>query len=123
MKIGDPFIATFVDRESRLFLELTNTAGQTLRSVEILTIFLANEEFPGAPSRAHIKFETIRSIQPGEKAAVSHRTWIDGKPVEPDRDQLGRLRVPVVGVSPHVLDISWENAEGNSRFQRITVGT
>jgi hypothetical protein len=53
---------------------------------------------------------------------VSHRTWINGKPVNDDRDQMGRLKVIAGKVSLYVLDISWENAEGKARFQRIPVG-
>jgi len=35
---------------------------------------------------------------------------------------MGRLKVIAGEVSPYVLDISWEDAEGKARFQRIPVG-
>ena len=119
----EPLNARFVEAGENVLLELTNTTDQQLKCVEILTVFLKDEETPGGgPSRAHIKFEDVRSIQPKEKVVLSHRTWIDGKPVEPHRDELERLRAVAGGVKPYVLDISWEDAEGKSRYQRIPVG-
>jgi hypothetical protein len=53
---------------------------------------------------------------------VSHRTWINGKPVDDKRDQMARLKVVPGEFSPYVLDISWQDAEGKARFQRIPVG-
>jgi hypothetical protein len=118
------FTARFVEAEpDNVFLELMNTTDQTLKCVEILTIFLKDEETPGGgPSRANIKFEAIKSIRPQEKIVFSHRTWIDGKPVALQQDQLERLQVIEGGVRPYVLDISWEDADGRSQFQRIPVG-
>jgi hypothetical protein len=43
-------------------------------------------------------------------------------PVDDARDQLARLQIVAGEFTPYVLDISWENAEGKSRFQRIPVG-
>jgi hypothetical protein len=118
-----PFIARFVEAGENVLLELTNTTAQPLKCVEILTVFLKDEETPGGgPSRANIKFQAIERIQPEERVVLSHRTWIDGKPVQPQQDQLERLRAVAGGVRPYVLDISWEDAEGKSRFQRIPVG-
>lgn len=101
-----------------------NTGDQQVRCVEILTVFLKGEETTGgdSPSRAHIKFEPVKSIQPKEKVVLSHRTWIDGKPVAPHQDKLERLKIVAGGVKAYVLDISWENADGKSRYQRIPVG-
>ena len=97
--------------------------GQTLMCVEILTVFLKDEETPGGgPSRAHIKFEPIQSIRPQEKAILSHRTWIDGRPVDPKHDQLERLKEIAGEDRPYVLDVSWEDGEGKKRYQRIPVG-
>ena len=102
---------------------MTSAADLPLRCVEILSVFLIDEETPGGgPSRARIKFEALKCIRPGEKVVVSHRTWVDGKPVEPTADLLARLEVRAGEVKPYVLDISWEDAEGKSRFQRIPVG-
>jgi len=42
--------------------------------------------------------------------------------VDTDLDQLGRLEVIASEVSPYVLDISWQDVEGKTRFQRIPVG-
>jgi hypothetical protein len=117
------FRARFIDEGSAVLLELTNECGQTLNCVEILTVFLKDEETPGGgPSQAHIKFEPIKSIQPKEKTVLSHRTWINGKPVDPAQDQLQRLKVVAGEARPYVLDISWQDEEGKTRFQRIPVG-
>lgn len=118
-----PFTFQFIDSESNILLELMNATEHTLKSIEILTVFLKDEETPGGgPSRAHIKFDAINSILPQEKAVLSHRTWINGKPVSIDHDQLARLKIIAGEVNPYVLDISWEDAEGKTRFQRIPVG-
>jgi|SRR5882724_9792796 len=118
-----PLTFEFVGTGSETVLQLTNATEQTLKSVEILTVFLKDEETHGAgPSQAHIKFEAVKSIQPKERAVIPHRTWINGKPVGTDHDQLQRLRIEADQVNPYVLDISWQDAEGKSRFQRIPVG-
>ena len=119
-----PFTARFIDEGANLLLELMNTSDQQFKCVEILTVFLKGEEGTSgeSPSRAHIKFETIKSIQPKEKVVLSHRTWMDGKPVAPHQDKLERLKAVAGEVKPYVLDISWENADGKSRYQRIPVG-
>lgn len=122
-KMDEPFSIRFIDAGEKVLLELASVADQTLRCVEILTVFLKDEDTPGGgPSRAHIKFEPIKSIQPKEKAVLSHRTWIDGKPVDSEHDQLGRLKEMADKEKPYVLDISWEDVEGKTRFQRIPVG-
>ena len=118
-----PFIFRFIDARPKVLLELTNATEKTLKSIEILTVFLKDEETPGGgPSQAHIRFDAIKSMQPKETAVLSHRTWINGRPADADRDQLGRLKVIAGEVSPYVLDISWENAHGKTQFQRIPVG-
>lgn len=122
-KAETPFSFQFIDVGSNVHLELTNVTEQTLRHIEILTVFLKDEETPGGgPSQAHIKFDAVNSIQPKEKAILSHRTWIDGKPVDSAHDQLKRLKAIAGEVKPYVLDISWEDREGKTRFQRIPVG-
>jgi hypothetical protein len=122
-KTEKPFTFRFIDEGQKVLLELTNATDQPLVSIEIVTVFLKDEETPGGgPSRAHIKFEAIQSIQPKEKAVLSHRTWIDGKPAETKHDQLKRLKIIEGEVKPYVLDISWQDAQGKSRFQRIPVG-
>ena len=119
----EPLTATIIDADSSVHLELVNTTDQTLRCIEILTVFLKDEETPGGgPSQAHIRFEAIKHLHPKETVVMSHRTWIDGKPAGPDYDQLERLKVITGKVKPYVLDISWEDAEGKSRFQRIPAG-
>src|SRR5207253_8299997 len=118
-----PFTFRFVDIGSNLALELTNATDQTLKSIEILTVFLKDEETPGGgPSQAHIRFETIDRVLPQEKSVLSHRTWINGRPADRDQDHLQRLQVIPGQVSPYVLDISWQDVEGKIRFQRIPVG-
>ncbi|MCM3903704.1 MAG: hypothetical protein ND866_18540 [Pyrinomonadaceae bacterium] len=118
-----PFISTFIGEKPKVLLELTNATEKTLKSIEILTVFLKDEETPGGgPSQVHIKFDSIKTIQPNEKVILSHRTWINGKPAGPDDDQLERLKVRAGELRPYVLDISWEDGEGKTRFQRIPVG-
>ncbi len=121
-RIAEPFTARFVESGAKVFLELTNTTRQQLKCVEILTVFLKDEETPGGPSQAHIRFDAIPYVKPQEKAVLSHRTWINGKPAGPGQDQLERLKIIAGEKNPYVLDISWEDDEGKSRFQRIPVG-
>ena len=118
-----PFTFRFVESGSSVALELMNATEQTLKSIEVLTVFLKDEETPGGgPSQAHIRFEALNSILPQEKALLSHRTWINGKPAGNDQDQIGRLTVMAGKIHPYVLDISWQDPEGKTRFQRIPVG-
>lgn len=117
------FTARFVRAEPDLVLELTNMTEQTLKSVEILTIFLKDEETPGGgPSRAHIKFGAVKSIRPKERVVFTHRTWIDGKPSDLHQAQLERLQIREGEIKPYVLDISWEDEAGRAQFLRIPVG-
>ena len=111
-----------MDTKPRMLMEITNTTASTLKSVEILTVFLKDEQGSTAPSRAHIRFDPIRSVEPNEKTVVSHRTWINGKPVSDAQDQIKRLEVVAGAVKPYVLDISWEDGDGKAQFQRIPVG-
>jgi hypothetical protein len=123
LKTTKPFLFSFIDTKSRLLLELTNTTDELLKSIEILTVFLKDEDtVGGGPSRAHIRFDAVRFMQPREKAVLSHRTWVNGRPADADHDQLERLRIVAGTVAPYVLNISWEDAEGRTRFQRIPVG-
>ena len=117
-----PLAIRFMDTKPRMLMEITNTTAKTLRSVDILTVFLRNEEGPAGPSQAHIRFGTINSVRPNEKAVVSHRTWINGMPANDAQDQIRRLEVVVGAVKPYVLDISWEDLDGKTQFQRIPVG-
>ena len=113
----------FIDAPSKVVVELTNASEKTLKSVEILTIFLKDEETPGGgPSKAHIRFDGVKCMQPGEKTVLSHRTWINGKPADADNDQMERLKLISGRANPYALEISWEDAEGKMRFQRIPVG-
>jgi hypothetical protein len=122
-RIDKPFTVRFIDAEPKVLLELTNTSDEAFKCVEILAVFLKDEETPGGgPSRAHINFDAVRYMQPKERAVLSHRTLIDGRPADPEHDQLGRLKVIAGEVKPYVLDISWENAEGKTRYQRIPIG-
>ena len=118
-----PFTFRFVDADANLRLELTNSTTSTLKCVEVLTVFLKDEVTPGGgPSQAHIRFDAIERILPAEKSIMSHRTWINGKPAATERDLLTRLQVVAGQAHPYVLDISWQDAEGKTRFQRIPVG-
>ena len=118
-----PFTFRFIDAKPRILLELENTTDRAFRSIEILTIFLKDEETPeGGPSQAHIRFDAIKSMLPKNSAVVSHRTWINGRPVNDERDQMARLKGVAGKANPYVLDLSWQDAEGKARFQRIPVG-
>jgi hypothetical protein len=117
------FTFRFVEANTNLLLELTNATDHTLKCVEVLTVFLKDEATPGGgPSQAHIRFDAIERILPTEKSVISHRTWINGKPAATDRDMLERLQVIAGEPHPYVLDISWQDADGKTRFQRIPVG-
>ena len=122
-RMEKPFTVRFIDAGAQVLLELTNTSDEPFQGVEILAVFLKDEETPGGgPSRAHIKFDAVRRIQPKAKAVLSHRTLIDGRTADPEHDLLGRLKVVAGEAKPYVLDISWEDAEGKTRYQRIPVG-
>ncbi len=116
------FTFKFVEADANLVLELTNATNGTLKCIEVLTIFLKDELTPGGPSQAHIRFDAIERILPAEKAIMPHRTWINGKPAVGERDLLPRLQMAADQPNPYVLDISWQDAEGKSRFQRIPLG-
>lgn len=117
-----PFVIRFMDTKPRVLLELTNTTEMTLKSIDILTVFLKDEGPAAGSSRAHIRFDRINSVQPKAKAVISHRTWINGTPGSEAQDQIGRLQIVAGAVKPYVLDISWEDLDGKTQFQRIPVG-
>src|SRR4051812_34734627 len=107
-----PLTVRFINAGSEIQLELMNTTDQPLKCIEVLTVFLKDEETPGGgPSRVNIKFKEIEYLHPRERAVLSHKTWIDGKPVDPGHDQLERLQVVAGEVKPYVLDISWQDTE------------
>lgn len=115
--------ARFLDTKPKVLLELTNESETTLKSVEILTIFLrTTTSLNNGHSQAHIRFDAIKLMLPQQTAVMSHRTWIDGQPANDERDQMAQLKIIEGQLNPYVLDISWENAEGKARFQRIPVG-
>ena len=118
-----PLTFRFIDGEADVRLELSNDADHALKCVEILTVFLKDVETPGGgPSQAHIRFDQVGSIRPKEQVVLSHKTWVNGKIAGADADLLARLKVINGEVKPYVLDISWEDPEGKTRFQRIPVG-
>ncbi len=117
-----PLAIRYMDTKPRMLMEITNTTAKTLKTVEILTVFLRNEESPTGPSSAHIRFDPINSVRPNEKAVVSHKTWIDGMPASDEQDQIVRLETVAGTAKPYVLDISWEDMDGKTQFQRIPVG-
>jgi hypothetical protein len=118
-----PLTFRFIDVESAVRLELSNDADHALKGVEILTVFLKDLETPGGgPSQAHIRFDAVGSIRPKENVVLSHKTWVNGKVADAGSDLLARLKVIAGEVKPYVLDISWQDPEGKTRFQRIPVG-
>jgi hypothetical protein len=118
-----PLSCRFIDGESDVLLELTNAADHALKSVEILTVFLKDLDTPGGgPSQAHIRFDSVSSIRPKENVVLSHKTWVNGKVADSNADQLARLKTVAGEVKPYVLDISWQDPEGKTRYQRIPVG-
>jgi hypothetical protein len=117
-----PFTIRFVNTKPRILLELTNTTEMALKSIEILTVFLKDQKPATGSSRTHIRFDRINSVQPKGKAVISHRTWINGTPAREAQDQMGRLEVVAGAIKPYVLDISWEDLDGKTQFQRIPVG-
>ena len=118
-----PFTHRFVNEGSNVLLELTNATKETLKRVEILTVFLKNEEAAAyGPSQVHIRFEAVDRILPSEKSIMHHTIWINGKQAGAGNDHLQRLQAIEGQANPYVLDISWQNPEGKTRFQRIPVG-
>jgi hypothetical protein len=112
----------FINGPATVLVELTNSSEMTLKSVEILTIFLKDKETPGGgPSQAHIRFDGVESMKPGETMVLSHRTWVNGKPADADHDQMEQLKLIANQVNPYALEISWEEPDGKMRFQRIPV--
>lgn len=122
MNAEKPLTVRFIDDDAHVRLELSNDADHALKSVEILTVFLKDIETPGGPSQAHIRFEAVSTIKPKENVILSHKTWVNGKIALAGADLLARLKVIAGEVKPYVLDISWEDPEGKTRFQRIPVG-
>jgi hypothetical protein len=118
-----PFTYQLVNDGSNVQLELTNATKHTYNHVEILTVFLKNEETAAAgPAQVHIRVEAVERILPSEKSIVPHTTLINREAVGADRDQLQRLQIIDGTAQPYVLDISWQDLEGKTRFQRIPVG-
>jgi hypothetical protein len=118
-----PLTLTFIDDQSKVRMELSNDADHILKGVEVLTVFLKDLETPGGgPSRAHIKFDQIDSIRPKENVVLSPQIWVNGKIADQGSDLLARLKVIAGEVKPYVLDISWQDPDGKTRFQRIPVG-
>ncbi|HEY0431916.1 MAG TPA: hypothetical protein VGC61_08845 [Pyrinomonadaceae bacterium] len=122
MNAERPLTFRFIDDNAAVRLELSNDADHALKSVEILTVFLKDIETPGGPSQAHIRFDAVNTIRPKENVILSHKTWVNGKIALAGADLLARLKVIAGEVKPYVLDISWEDPEGKTRFQRIPVG-
>jgi hypothetical protein len=116
--------ARLIDTKSRIFLELTNLTDHTLRSIEIVTVFLKDDETSTGRDAAkiHIRFDGVRTMPARQTAVLSHRTWIDGRPANSDEDQMEQLRIIAGKVKPYVLDISWKDADGKSCSQRIPIG-
>ena len=116
-----PLTFRFVDVEADVRLELNNGAEHPLKCVEILTVFLKDLE-TGGPSQAHIRFDQVGSIRAKENVMLSHKTWVNGKIADAGSDLLARLKTVSGSVKPYVLDISWQDPEGKTQFQRIPVG-
>lgn len=115
-----PLTFTYVEEGGDAHLELRNNGEEAMKSVEVLTVFL--KDLDGGPSHAHITFAEITSLRPRENALLSYKTWVNGKVVASREDLLERLKVVAGEVKPYVLDVSWQNLEGKSRFQSIPVG-
>ncbi len=120
-RLEKTFDFRFLDVGPKVLLELMNATDQTLRTIEILTVFL-KDTIGGGPSQAHIRFDAVNSMHPKERAVLAHRTWINGMPADAEHDQLERLKIIAGEGKPYVLDISWEDLEGKSHFQRIPIG-
>ena len=121
-----PFIIRFMDTKPRILMELTNTTEMTLKSIEILTIFLKDEGSAAGSSRAHIRFDRINSVQPNGKAVISHRTWINGMPASEAQDQIGRLQVVAGAVKPMSWTFPgriWRGRCSFREYQSVTRGT
>ncbi len=121
--IAKPLSFSFIEGEANVRLQLVNQTDDALKCVEILTVFLKDLETPGGgPSQAHIRFEAVGALRPRENVVLTHQTWINGKIADAGADLLGRLMTVAGEMKPYVLDISWQDSEGKTRFQRIPVG-
>jgi hypothetical protein len=66
-----PFTFRFIDTKPRILLELKNTAEIALRSIEIMTIFLKNDEHvQDGGAQTQIRFDVIKSMRPGDAAVL-----------------------------------------------------
>jgi hypothetical protein len=119
--ITKPLTFRFIDVEAGVRLELNNDADYALKCVEVLTVFLKDLE-TGGPSQARIRFDQVDSIRAKEQVVLSHKTWVNGKIAGAGADLLARLKIVSGQAKPYVLDISWQDPEGKTRFQRIPVG-
>ena len=118
-----PLTFNLIDDQADIHLELRNEADHTLKCVEVLTIFLKDVDTPGGgPSQVHISFEQVSSIRAKENVVLAHRIWVNGKVANADSSILGRLKIVAGEVRPYVLDVSWNDPDGKTRFQRIPVG-
>jgi hypothetical protein len=116
-----PLSVRFIDDEADVRMELSNDSDYALKSVEILTVFLKNIDV-NQPSQAHIRFAEVSSISANQNVIVSHKTWVNGRIADAGADLLANLKMVAGTANPYVLDISWQNSEGKTRFQRIPVG-
>lgn len=120
--IEKPLTFHLIDDPSNIRLELRNEADYALKCVDVLTIFLKDTDSPGGPSMVHISFQQINSIRPRENIVLSPQIWVNGKVASADSAVLARLKVVAGQAKPYVLDVSWQDPEGKTRFQRIPVG-
>lgn len=120
--IEKPLTFHLIDEPSNIRLELRNGADYPLKCVDVLTIFLKDTDSPGGPSMVHISFQQINSIRPQENIVLAPKIWVDGKVAGADSGVLARLKVIAGQAKPYVLEVSWQDPEGKTRFQRIPVG-
>ena len=79
-----PFTYKFVNDGSNLLLELTNATRQVLKRVEILTVFLKNDDALGwGPSQVHIRFEGVARILPAENSITQSGSMESRLPLNP----------------------------------------
>ena len=83
-----PLVIRFMDTKPRMLMEITNATTTTLKSVEILTVFLKDEQGSAAPL-ATFRFDPQIQFNK-RKGGCSHRTWINGRQRNDAQDQIGR---------------------------------
>ena len=116
-------LARLVKVDGRSFDE--KTIGSHLLRMERLdltaSVVLSEAGWPPYQRRYYITDLGLYALVKHYPASISVPKLVACYPVT-RTDLLARLKVIAGEIKPYVLDISWEDPEGKTRFQRIPVG-